>query len=1689
MGREANRTVGASMPTEDMLWESVARGIRLVNYDALPRQLFSAWVSKFHRSDLSEEADALEHVMHMEFAVQLPWKERDQRRRHLLRTTWAPHHTLAEWRNVRVEPQLPKLMKLKGCSLDDDIVDLAERGFLAAARYCLPSSLLPRHQGSRQELHMEVARELLEWLRGPRAQAVMMLQYVCNTSAAVLLPLHAMGLLGSCDEGPQSSFPVSVHMLWFAFMLLSVLSSLGIICCVCGADGREFLRRSILRVFIRFFAMCLMLSDTYQDVVFLAIAKSCHYDLWRMSAWLILAGIGIFQIGIQCVMLLRCYRKHRRAKNPEERERMSVEGIYQMLRGADNLLLGYVIQPAVQERLGGASSWATKTAEARIAMLRVMFQDVEQAALQTVFLVFFEDVSGADKTWISLSVVTSLVISYSLTVHSLPEARDWMWHRLLANMPGSRRFRSFRTVWLVVLVSLSRAALAWPWMASCSGAGEECVEEAALCFGIWCCTEGRRTLLGLPAHEETFGQVCWWSALSSAGLLLALGAVALVTWVRKRFRARERLRISKNEQYNPDRLREVSGQNLLRPRVDADDDQWVNLGRWLVGSQPKTKHIFERGDHNAFLLSRARPLAHTKAVRKAEKLMPSIILDIRQHSLSGERSFELVSSVSRYCGFMERTRRLAVVRKRVAELLSMRSFLQASIREKSAQILEATNGFAPLRLVHWRVLKDLGELPRAGGKSGAEEVEDLLHKIAKQMPSGSTSNDAADRLVPFFLSHRWLRCQGPRSVHHPDSLDNIKARQLVAFAEWFMACNRAAGFKCEVAFWIDWSCADQDNPDIIEMHSAALPLFVSACSKVISWQTPDFERRCWLMVERLLAYCFCPGGLKPFVINETSFIVEKRIEDSRRNSRRGSDSADAGPEDSTGETTICRSVWQVWLDGDWVDFDSATQSKFNEAKASGQDKVKLTIFGSDGTGREYEMDMQKMTQRNVKSKVIRNIRCDMTESVLDPTASAQMGDEAIAPLVPTVLGKGSSSRSLTFLMGRRASSSMDGANLQFRARKLSDPLDFESHRVTAASDRRAIAQLVEVTLAVPALEVFADRQPVEFGLTEVVEQSLVNNIELGNQWQGRTAPPGSWLMPAHSDKSDWRIVVWKGDESAGAGARDSLLEHADAMVWMDFGYQIPPREAPPTQDQLNDMFEAVDREFAKGNQEELVRRSKALIIGLMQDLRCAMNSDEERDILESIERCRDVHLPDKDEAYELLSRRRLKQALDADDEPTLRFVVDTASNWGCEHLQEFKDARARQKELTKMALESRLAEQLVTAVRERDLPVFIAVHQISEAKCLADLVQQVCIEADKWVQALARDNKNPDLQELHTAAAEGGWSYLAMRALGAIEEPKLQKRLNDPSTRDNLAALRALEKQAKDLHLQDLAEKAKSMAKQAAEAINNKMGLPPEWDVVQEQHGQRSKLLLKTEELDARLLGRIQEMVNGTFRGWGAEKRPRTRDRPPGQLVAIWLEVKSVVYVQNAEYYLNYRDRQNKILGKMRENQPRYDVKTSCASLAGVGRHARNPLNRDCNEVYLWHGTSPEGARGITDTEFDLRRAGKATGKLFGPGIYLAESCLKADEYTKPDHRGLYPLVLCRTTLGNVNYCADEYPQAGALEASCRSGKYHSILGDRQVVHGTFREFIVYDKHQVYPEYIVWYARRWFNDGAGDAAA
>jgi len=328
------------------------------------------------------------------------------------------------------------------------------------------------------------------------------------------------------------------------------------------------------------------------------------------------------------------------------------------------------------------------------------------------------------------------------------------------------------------------------------------------------------------------------------------------------------------------------------------------------------------------------------------------------------------------------------------------------------------------------------------------------------------------------------------------------------------------------------------------------------------------------------------------------------------------------------------------------------------------------------------------------------------------------------------------------------------------------------------------------------------------------------------------------------------------------------------------------------------------------------------------------------------------------------------------------------------------------------------------------------------------------------------DNRNWEgICELASSAQQRGCSGLAKEARN-----HLRGHVDEISSKGVVVA----ETELLLLHKAALKAGLDDFASDLVERLGSAM--PAEWAL-----DKGASLAVRKDKIeDAVLIARLQDMVNHTFNCWGGCRRTRDRRNP----LATSLKVEEVLHVANAENYLGYSRRREEIRAAFAALDPAdraedFDIKTQAVSMKGVSFHPDEPVDASINEVWLWHGTSKEGVHGITDTDFDMGRAGSAAGTMFGRGLYFAESCMKSDEYTKADDRNWNPLILCRVTCGRLFHCDWKRPsdRKEELEEMCRTGGYHCILGDRQKVRGTYREYIVFDNDQVYPEYIVWYSR------------
>jgi len=286
---------------------------------------------------------------------------------------------------------------------------------------------------------------------------------------------------------------------------------------------------------------------------------------------------------------------------------------------------------------------------------------------------------------------------------------------------------------------------------------------------------------------------------------------------------------------------------------------------------------------------------------------------------------------------------------------------------------------------------------------------------------------------------------------------------------------------------------------------------------------------------------------------------------------------------------------------------------------------------------------------------------------------------------------------------------------------------------------------------------------------------------------------------------------------------------------------------------------------------------------------------------------------------------------------------------------------------------------------------------------------------------------------------------------------------------------------------------------QAAAKYHEVRQLPAGWDVskmVLNRDG--GKMVAKMKVEDEAIKAKFQYLLDATH------EKKYTRDRM-GQAIPERLELVSVRAITNADVWGDYMARRETIRREIEADGAdfeRYDVDTintrtdlgdspaassSAAAVdssltvesvaAALADDFAEPLLSDVNEVFLFHGTKQEAAEKITTGNVRVNLAGSNAGTLYGRGVYFAESSTKSDEYTWPV-KELRQLLVCRVVLGRVYYSDTKETDARACEAACVGGKFHSVLGDRRKCRGTFREFVLFDEEQVYPNYIIEYRRK-----------
>jgi len=239
---------------------------------------------------------------------------------------------------------------------------------------------------------------------------------------------------------------------------------------------------------------------------------------------------------------------------------------------------------------------------------------------------------------------------------------------------------------------------------------------------------------------------------------------------------------------------------------------------------------------------------------------------------------------------------------------------------------------------------------------------------------------------------------------------------------------------------------------------------------------------------------------------------------------------------------------------------------------------------------------------------------------------------------------------------------------------------------------------------------------------------------------------------------------------------------------------------------------------------------------------------------------------------------------------------------------------------------------------------------------------------------------------------------------------------------------------------------------------------PSYWTIPEVKNFEKLQAMVPCQQEECECL---QDIMDRTF------KRVLTRDR-----VTEYQATTSEEMPYRLELVHAFRSENVPLLARFMERRKKYRGGTPLSAKTREGGEVVNKRLLD-GEALLFHGTNPSSSINILKTGFVLNHAGKSTGTMFGYGVYLAECCSKSDEYARDDSGGNFPglraLLVCRSLVGNpyvVQKAGDYIAEAQAKGMDC-------VLGDRETLVNTYREFVFFDEAQVLPEYAVIYKRQY----------
>jgi len=320
----------------------------------------------------------------------------------------------------------------------------------------------------------------------------------------------------------------------------------------------------------------------------------------------------------------------------------------------------------------------------------------------------------------------------------------------------------------------------------------------------------------------------------------------------------------------------------------------------------------------------------------------------------------------------------------------------------------------------------------------------------------------------------------------------------------------------------------------------------------------------------------------------------------------------------------------------------------------------------------------------------------------------------------------------------------------------------------------------------------------------------------------------------------------------------------------------------------------------------------------------------------------------------------------------------------------------------------------------------------------------------------------------------------AAHSQAAAESADLQRQKAN-ALRDQKAKAAALRKQADQVRKDQeaaAADHAKVKREQAKmKQLKSLAVAPAYWQARELDDSAPTKRVDVTREMQDRIRWLMNETAKPQFHGQGRDSHGKKFRR--FEPVRVW----RIENHQQWRKYVLQRDAVRANVGG-RPNRITPPPATDVFRLPSGAL-----LDKSSSEHFLFHGTKPAAVGVLCNRGFDERVG--SLGGLFGAGCYFAENSSKSDEYVPPGAKQY--MFLCRVVVGSPfvtprshNNLRRPPSVTGHFDGTwppSDDDRFDSLLAttkatDPRSFLEKFREFVVYDHSQCYPEYLIEYERQ-----------